>query len=71
MAIVRREVPSHFIRIHQDNITSKDWVVLLEAGTIVGTSPDRLRVARTTLERRIVKKYNFLLRAEHFLVVDG
>ena len=71
MAIFRRKVPSHFIRIHQDNITSKDWVILLEAGTIVGPSPDRLRVARTTLERRIVKKYNVLLRAEHFLVVEG
>lgn len=71
MAIFRRKVPSQFIRVHQDNITSKDWVILLEAGTIVGPSPDRLRVARTTLERRIVKKYNALMRAEHFLVVEG
>ena len=53
------------------NAASKDWVVLLEAGTIVGPSPERLRVARTTQERKIVKKYNIFLRAEHFLVVEG
>lgn len=44
---------------------------MLEAGTIVGPSPDRLRVARATLERKIVTRYNIFLRAEHFLVVDG
>jgi hypothetical protein len=44
---------------------------LLESGTIVGPSPERLRVARSTQERKIVKKYNILLRAEHFLVVEG
>jgi hypothetical protein len=59
------------IQIHPDNTTSKDWVILLEAGTIVGPSPERLRVARSTLERKILKKYNILLRVEHFLVVEG
>ena len=72
MAIFKRKVPSHLIPIHRDNISNKDWVILLEAGTIVGPSPDRLRVARTTLERKVIKKkYNILLRAEHFLVVEG
>ncbi len=71
MGIFRRKVPSHLIRLHRDNATSKDWVILLEAGTIVGPSPERLRVARTTQERKIVKKYNILMRAEHFLVVEG
>jgi hypothetical protein len=55
---------SHLIRIHPDNATSKDWVILLEAGTIVGPSPERLRVARSTLERKIVKKYNIWLQPE-------
>jgi hypothetical protein len=32
MGLFRRKVPSHLIRIHPDNATSKDWVVLLEAG---------------------------------------
>jgi hypothetical protein len=54
-----------------DNATKKDWVILLEAGTIVGPTPERLRVARCMQERKIVKKYNILLRAEHFLVVEG
>ena len=33
--------------------------------------PDKLRVAVATLERKIVKKFNILLRAKHYLVVDG
>lgn len=71
MGIFRRKAPQHWISVHRDNANKKDWVILLEAGTIVGPSPERLRVARSTLERRIVKKYNILMRAAHFLVVDG
>jgi hypothetical protein len=67
----RRTVPSHLVPLHRDNITSKDWVILLEAGTIVGPSPERLRVARTTLERKIVTKHNILFKAQDFLVVEG
>ena len=61
MGIFRRKAPSHLVPIHPDNATKKDWIILLEAGTIIGPSPERLRVARSTLERRIVKKYNILL----------
>jgi hypothetical protein len=71
MGIFRTKVPSHLIPIHPDNAPHKDWVVVLEAGTIIGPSPERLRVARATQERKIVKKYNFALRAKHFLVVEG
>jgi len=71
MSMFRRKVPSHYIPIHPHNAASKDWVILLEAGTIVGPSPERLRVARSTLERKVVTKYNIFLRAKHFLVVDG
>jgi hypothetical protein len=71
MGLFRRKAPSHLIRIHPDNATSKDWIILLEAGTIIGPSPERLRVARATQERKITRKYNIWLRAEHFLVVDG
>ena len=67
----QRNVPTHFVRVHSDNVKSKDWVILLEAGTIIGPSPERLRVARSTLERKIVKKYNFILKAKHFLVLEG
>jgi hypothetical protein len=71
MGIFRRKVPSNLIPVHPDNAGKKDWVILLEAGTIVGPSPERLRVARSTLERKIVKKYNIVLRAKHYLFVDG
>jgi hypothetical protein len=62
---------SHLIPVNPQNATSKDWVILLEAGTIIGPSPERLRVARSTLERKIVKKYNFMLKAKYFLVLEG
>jgi hypothetical protein len=71
MGIFRRKAPSQLIPVHRDNATKKDWVILLEAGTIIGPSPERLRVARSTLERKIVKKYNIFMRAVHFLVVEG
>jgi hypothetical protein len=71
MGIFRRKAPSQLIPVHPVNATKKDWIIVLEAGTIVGPSPERLRVARSTLERKIVKKYNILLRAQHFLVVEG
>jgi len=71
MGLIRRKVPSHLIRIHPHNVTSKDWIILLEAGTIIGPSPERLRVARATQERKIAKRYDVWLRAEHFLVVEG
>ncbi len=71
MGMFRRKVPNHFVPIHRHNANSKDWIILLEACTIIGPSPDRLRIARATLERRVVKKYNIFLKAKHFLVVEG
>ena len=71
MGIFRRKVPIHYIPVHQDNIKKKDWIILLEAGTIVGTSAEKLRVALATLEKKIVTKYNIFLRPKHFLVVEG
>ena len=67
----RRKVPSHYIRIDPDNAKNRDWVILLEAGTIVGPSPERLRVARSTLERKVVKKYDSWFRSGYFLIIDG
>jgi hypothetical protein len=71
MGMLRRKVPRHYVPIHPDNIASTDWIILLEAGTIVGPSAEKLRVATATLERKIVKKYNAFLRKQHFLVLDG
>jgi hypothetical protein len=71
MGIFNRKVPRHYIQIHPDNIESRDWIVLLEIGTIVGGSAEKLRVAAATLEKKIVTKYNVLLRKKYFLVLDG
>ena len=71
MGLFRRKEPSYLIPVGPDNATNKDWVILLETSTIVGPSPDKLRVARSTLEKKIVKKYNILLRARYFLDVEG
>ena len=60
MGIFRRKVPIHYIPVHQDNIKNKDWIILLEAGTIVGPSAEKLRVALATLEKKIATKYNIL-----------
>jgi len=43
----------------------------LEVGTIVGPLPDRLRVAGSTLEKKIVKRYDPLLSAKYFLEAEG
>lgn len=71
MGIFRRKVPHHFVPIHSDNTASKDWIVVLEAGTIIGPSPSKLRVARATQERTMVKRHNIFLHAKHYLVVEG
>jgi hypothetical protein len=70
MGVLKRKVPRHYIPIHPDNTSSKDWIVLLEAGTIVG-SPEKLRVAMAATERTIVVKYNIFLRKAYFLAVEG
>jgi len=71
MGLFRRKVPIHYIPVHPDNIAKKDWIILLEAGTIVGPSAEKLRVAVATLEKKIVTKYNIFLRPEHYLVLEG
>jgi len=71
MGLFRAQAASHPIPVHPQNATGNDWVILLEAGTIIGPSPERLRVALSTLERKIVKKYKFMRKAKHFLVLDG
>jgi hypothetical protein len=71
LGVFRKGAPSHLIPIDADNAASKDWVILLEAGTIVGPSPDRLRVARSTLEKKIVRRYIPPLNVKHFLEVEG
>jgi tripartite-type tricarboxylate transporter receptor subunit TctC len=71
MGILRRKVPHHYIPIHSDNIATNNWIILLEAGTIVGPKSEKLRVAKATLEKQIKTKYNIFLRKQHFLVLEG
>ena len=59
------------VPIHADNANSKDWLVLLEASTIVGQEHDKLRVALTTQERKIVKKRKLFGKTTHFVVLEG
>jgi hypothetical protein len=59
------------VPIHPDNVNTKDWVVLLETSTIVGHTRDKLRVALTTQDRKLIKKRKLFRKAEYFLVVDG
>jgi hypothetical protein len=71
MGMFLRSSPSQLIPINPVNAGNKDWLVVVETGTIVGPSTERLRVARSTQEHKVVKKYDLFLRAKHYLVVEG
>ena len=59
------------VPVHEDNAKTRDWLVLLEAATIVGQQRDKLRVALTTQERKLVKKRTLFAKPQYFLVIDG
>ena len=63
-----QKVPN-LIPIDPDNVVSNDWIILLEANTIVDSSGE-LRLARATKERKIIKRFRSF-RRQPFLVVDG
>jgi hypothetical protein len=71
VGLFRKKTLNDLIPIHPDNIGNKDWVILLEAGTIVGPSPRRIRVARWMQEKKILKKYDMFLRTKYFIVIEG
>jgi hypothetical protein len=66
-----RKPANDLVPIHRDNVGNNDWAILLEAGTIIGPAPQRIRVARWMQEKKIVKKYDMFLRAKYFMVVEG
>jgi hypothetical protein len=70
MSILKKQVGT-LVPISADNANTRDWLVLLEAATIVGHQREKLRVALTTQERKLVKKRKLFGKSEHFLVVDG
>jgi hypothetical protein len=67
----RKKTLNDLVPIHPDNIGNKDWVILLEAGTIVGSSPQRIRLAGYMQEKNILKKSDTLLRTKHFMLIEG
>ena len=69
MAFRRKRNPYRLVPVHPDNVASKDWIILLEGGTLVGSRAERLRVALVTQQRKIVKRWRSL-RRRHFLVVE-
>jgi hypothetical protein len=71
MTMFRKTAPPNFIPIHPHNAATNDWIIILEAGTITGPAPTKLRIAGATQERTIVKKYDVSLQAQHYLVVEG
>jgi hypothetical protein len=71
MSIFKRQSQGTLVPIHPDNAKTKDWVVLLEAATIVGQSRDKLRVALTTQERKLVRKKKLFQQPRYFLIVAG
>jgi hypothetical protein len=71
VGFLRKNASSDLVPVHPDNVANKDWVILLEAGTIIGPSPQRIRVARWMQEKKIVKKYDMFLRTKYFIVVEG
>src|ERR1022692_2960533 len=71
MSIFKRKSQGTLVPIHPDTAKTKDWVVLLEAATIVGQSRDKLRVALTTQERKLVRKKKLFQKPQYFLLVDG
>ena len=71
MSIFTKTSQGTLVPIHPDNAKTKDWVVLLEAATILGQSRDKLRVALTTYKRKLVRKKKLFQKPRYFLVVDG
>ena len=59
------------VPIHEDNANTKDWLILLEAATIVGHQREKLKVALTTQERKLIKKRKLFRKPELFLDLDG
>ena len=71
MSIAGRKAVGNLVPVHPDNARRKDWIVLLEASTIVGSPRDKLRVALTTRDRKVRKKFKLFGEREYYLVIDG
>jgi hypothetical protein len=70
MSIFSRRDRHHLIPLHRDNAGKKDWLIMLEANTIVGPEQQSFRVAWATQDRRVVRPLTSLW-PQLFLVVEG
>lgn len=70
MAFLRRKNRRHLVPLHRDNARGDDWLIVLEANTIVGRAREVLRVACATRERDIVMRLRSF-RPQLFLRVEG
>lgn len=68
MSLFGTKKPISLVPVHVDNARKADWIILLEASTIVGTPRDKLRVALTTKDRKIKKKFGL---NQYFLAIEG
>src|SRR6202041_1134985 len=71
MSSIRGRSQGNLVPVNADNANTRDWLVLLEASTIVGHDRGKLRVALVTQERKLVKKRRLFRKTEYFLVVEG
>src|ERR1700742_1992471 len=71
MESIKATPQGNLVPVNPDNANTRDWLVLLEASTIVGHQRGKLRGALVTQERNFVKKRHLFRKTEHFLVVDG
>jgi hypothetical protein len=71
MSIFGRRPRGTLVPVNADNARTRDWLVLLEASTIVGPQRSKLRVAMTTQDRNLVRKRRLFRKTKHFVVVDG
>jgi len=69
MAFFRRKKRRHLIPLHRDNARNDDWLLILEANTIVGPDRQALRVACATRERKIVTRLRSF-RPQPFLMLE-
>src|SRR5271163_4012290 len=71
MSNIKGRRQGNLVPINADNAKTRDWLVLLEASTIVGHQRGKLRVALTTQDRNLVRKHRLLRKPEYFVVIDG
>lgn len=69
MRVLKHRNPYRLVPIHPSNAFNKDWAILLEATTIIGTRANKLRVASATQQKNFVQRFT-LSHRKTFLIVE-